>query len=337
MIEFKHITKRFVRDRTPIFALRDVDLTIQNGEIFGIIGESGAGKSTLLRLINGLEHPTQGTVKVDGVSLGGMSKADLRQLRLRTGMIFQHFQLIQSRNVADNIAFALKAAGVKRADFPERIRELVSLVGLEGFETNFPSQLSGGQKQRVGIARALANNPTVLLCDEATSALDPVTTLQILDLLKDLNERLGLTIVLITHEIDVVKQICHRVAVMSQGEVVEVASTYDLFSQAKHPVTQHYVDTALQIELPERILQATPGKIIRLQFTGEKTGESTLSEAIRRYDISVSILHGKVDYIQDVAFGVLIVSLTGSSDQIAPALDWLATELHALEVIQDVA
>lgn len=337
MIEFKHITKRFVRDRTPIFALRDVDLTIQKGEIFGIIGESGAGKSTLLRLINGLEHPTQGTVKVDGVSLGGMSKADLRQLRLRTGMIFQHFQLIQSRNVADNIAFALKAAGVKRADFPERIRELVSLVGLEGFETNFPSQLSGGQKQRVGIARALANNPTVLLCDEATSALDPVTTLQILELLKDLNERLGLTIVLITHEIDVVKQICHRVAVMSQGEVVEVASTYDLFSQAKHPVTQHYVDTALQIELPERILQATPGKIIRLQFTGEKTGESTLSEAIRRYDISVSILHGNVDYIQDVAFGVLIVSLTGSSDQIAPALDWLATELHALEVIQDVA
>lgn len=337
MIEFKQITKRFVRDRTPIFALRDVDLTIQKGEIFGIIGESGAGKSTLLRLINGLEHPTQGTVKVDGVSLGGMSKADLRQLRLRTGMIFQHFQLIQSRNVADNIAFALKAAGVKRADFPERICELVSLVGLEGFETNFPSQLSGGQKQRVGIARALANNPTVLLCDEATSALDPVTTLQILDLLKDLNERLGLTIVLITHEIDVVKQICHRVAVMSQGEVVEVASTYDLFSQAKHPVTQHYVDTALQIELPERILQATPGKIIRLQFTGEKTGESTLSEAIRRYDISVSILHGKVDYIQDVAFGVLIVSLTGSSDQIAPALDWLATELHALEVIQDVA
>lgn len=337
MIEFKQITKRFVRDRTPIFALRDVDLTIQKGEIFGIIGESGAGKSTLLRLINGLEHPTQGTVKVDGVSLGGMSKADLRQLRLRTGMIFQHFQLIQSRNVADNIAFALKAAGVKRTDFPDRIRELVSLVGLEGFETNFPSQLSGGQKQRVGIARALANDPTVLLCDEATSALDPVTTLQILDLLKDLNERLGLTIVLITHEIDVVKQICHRVAVMSQGEVVEVASTYDLFSQAKHPVTQHYVDTALQIELPERILQATPGKIIRLQFTGEKTGESTLSEAIRRYDISVSILHGKVDYIQDVAFGVLIVSLTGSSDQIAPALDWLATELHALEVIQDVA
>ncbi|KQS39722.1 methionine ABC transporter ATP-binding protein [Exiguobacterium sp. Leaf196] len=337
MIEFKQITKRFVRDRTPIFALRDVDLTIQKGEIFGIIGESGAGKSTLLRLINGLEHPTQGTVKVDGVSLGGMSKADLRQLRLRTGMIFQHFQLIQSRNVADNIAFALKAAGVKRADFPERIRELVSLVGLEGFETNFPSQLSGGQKQRVGIARALANDPTVLLCDEATSALDPVTTLQILDLLKDLNERLGLTIVLITHEIDVVKQICHRVAVMSQGEVVEVASTYDLFSQAKHPVTQHYVDTALQIELPERILQTTPGKIIRLQFTGEKTGESTLSEAIRRYDISVSILHGKVDYIQDVAFGVLIVSLTGSSDQIAPALDWLAAELHTLEVIQDVA
>ena len=337
MIEFKQITKRFVRDRTPIFALRDVDLTIQKGEIFGIIGESGAGKSTLLRLINGREHPTQGTVKVDGVSLGGMSKADLRQLRLRTGMIFQHFQLIQSRNVADNIAFALKAAGVKRADFPERIRELVSLVGLEGFETNFPSQLSGGQKQRVGIARALANDPTVLLCDEATSALDPVTTLQILELLKDLNERLGLTIVLITHEIDVVKQICHRVAVMSQGEVVEVASTYDLFSQAQHPVTQHYVDTALQIELPERILQATPGKIIRLQFTGEKTGESTLSEAIRRYDISVSILHGKVDYIQDVAFGVLIVSLTGSSDQINPALDWLATELHALEVIQDVA
>jgi D-methionine transport system ATP-binding protein len=337
MIEFKQITKRFLRDRTPIFALRDVDLTIQKGEIFGIIGASGAGKSTLLRLINGLEHPTQGTVKVDGVSLGGMSKADLRQLRLRTGMIFQHFQLIPSLNVADNIAFALKAAGVKRADFPVRIRELVPLVGLEGFETNFPSLLSGGQKQRVGIARALANDPTVLLCDEATSALDPVTTLQILDLLKDLNERLGLTIVLITHEIDVVKQICHRVAVMSQGEVVEVASTYDLFSPAKHPVTQHYVDTALQIELPERILQTTPGKIIRLQFSGEKNGESTLSEAIRRYDISVSILHGKVDYMQDVAFGVLIVSLTGSSDQIAPALDWLAAELHTLEVIQDVA
>lgn len=337
MIEFKGITKRFVRDRTPIFALRDVNLTIQQGEIFGIIGESGAGKSTLLRLINGLETPTQGTVKVSGIKLSDLSKGSLRELRLKIGMIFQHFQLIQSRNVSDNIAFALKAAGVKRSDFPSRIKELVALVGLEGFETNFPSQLSGGQKQRVGIARALANNPSVLLCDEATSALDPVTTLQILELLKDLNERLGLTIILITHEIDVVKQICHRVAVMAHGEVVEVANTYDIFSQPTHDVTKHYVDTALQIELPERILRTTPGKIIRLQFTGEKTGESTLSEAIKQFDISVSILHGKVDYIQNVAFGVLIVSLTGPTLNVNRALTWLEEQLHTLEVIQDVA
>ncbi|ASI36367.1 methionine ABC transporter ATP-binding protein [Exiguobacterium sp. N4-1P] len=337
MIEFAHITKQFVRDRTPIFALNDVNLTIEQGEIFGIIGESGAGKSTLLRLINGLETPTSGTVIVDGANLSRVSKTSLRKLRLRVGMIFQHFQLIQSRTVADNIAFALKAAGVKRREFPKRIQELTALVGLEGFETNYPSQLSGGQKQRVGIARALANNPNILLCDEATSALDPVTTLQILDLLKDLNARLGLTIILITHEIDVVKQICHRVAVMAHGEVVEVASTYAIFSQAEHPVTKHYVDTALQIELPERILRTTPGKVIRLQFTGEKTSESTLSEAIKQFDIAVSILHGKVDYIQDVAFGVLIVSLTGPTLHVNRALTWLEGQLHAIEVIQDVA
>nr|WP_114571763.1 methionine ABC transporter ATP-binding protein [Exiguobacterium flavidum] len=337
MITFKNITKQYTKGTHSVDALKDIDLTIHQGEIFGIIGASGAGKSTLLRLINGLERPTAGSVAVGNLALDGLSKQELRHLRLDIGMIFQHFQLIQSRTVAENIAFALKAAGVKKTKFAARINELIDLVGLIGHADSYPSQLSGGQKQRVGIARALANDPRVLLCDEATSALDPVTTQQILSLLKDLNKRLGLTIVLITHEIEVVKQICDRVAVMDAGRIVETGPTFSLFSEPRHPVSRRYVDMALQIELPDEILKRVPGKVIRLQFTGDKTGESTLSSAIKQFDINVSILHGKVDYIQDQAFGVLIVSLTGTALKVDAAIEWLDQQLHALEVIDYVA
>jgi len=337
VITFKNITKQYTKGPHSVDALKDIDLTIKQGEIFGIIGASGAGKSTLLRLINGLERPTAGSVAVGSLALDGLSKQELRHLRLDIGMIFQHFQLIQSRTVSENIAFALKAAGVKKTQFAGRIEELIELVGLAGHADSYPGQLSGGQKQRVGIARALANDPRVLLCDEATSALDPVTTQQILSLLKDLNKRLGLTIVLITHEIEVVKQICDRVAVMDAGRIVETGATFSLFSEPNHPVSRRYVDMALQIELPDEILKRVPGKVIRLQFTGDKTGESTLSSAIKQFDINVSILHGKVDYIQDQAFGVLIVSLTGTALKVDAAISWLGQQLHALEVIDHVA
>lgn len=241
MISLHDVTKTFTAAAVPITAVDRISLSIERGDVFGIIGYSGAGKSTLIRLLNGLERPSAGKVVVNGADIGSASEAELRRLRPGIGMIFQHFNLLWSRNVAENIALPMQIAGVPKAKIKERVAELIGLVGLEGREAAWPSQLSGGQKQRVGIARALANSPEVLLCDEATSALDPETTDQILDLLSEINRRLGLTIVLITHEMHVVRRICNRVAVIEAGRVVETGPVAEVFGNPKQDITRRFV------------------------------------------------------------------------------------------------
>lgn len=241
MIQLQNITKKYKTANGELTAVKDVNLTINKGEIFGIIGYSGAGKSTMIRLLNGLEKPTAGTVTVNNQEFSSIKGQKLRAARQKVSMIFQHFNLLWSRTVAENIAFPLEIAGVPKAQREARVKELIALVGLEGRDKAYPSQLSGGQKQRVGIARALANNPEVLLCDEATSALDPETTDAILDLLVDINERLGLTIVLITHEMHVIRKICHRVAVMEAGEIVERGEVLQVFQAPQAAITKKFV------------------------------------------------------------------------------------------------
>lgn len=241
MIELRHIQKVFHTPKGDIHACQDVNLTIQTGEIFGVIGYSGAGKSTLVRIINQLEKQTSGEVMIDGEDISLLNPKDLRKKRTKMGMIFQHFNLLWSRTVQKNIELPLEIAGVDKEIRKKKTRELIELVGLQGRENAYPSELSGGQKQRVGIARALANDPSILLCDEATSALDPDTTEQILDLLKDINRKLGITIVMITHQMEVVQKICHRVAVMSEGKVVEVGRVKDIFEHPQHTVTKRFV------------------------------------------------------------------------------------------------
>ncbi|HEY4551253.1 MAG TPA: methionine ABC transporter ATP-binding protein, partial [Bacillus sp. (in: firmicutes)] len=249
MITIKNVKKIFSTKQGDVTAVTDVNLEIQEGEIFGVIGYSGAGKSTLIRMLNGLEIPTDGSVTVANKQVSHIKGSELRTARQKIGMIFQHFNLLWSRTVRENISFPLEIAGVSKANRIKKVDELIKLVGLQGREDAYPSQLSGGQKQRVGIARALANDPKVLLCDEATSALDPQTTDSILDLLVDINERLGLTIVLITHEMHVIRKICHRVAVMEDGEIVEKGSVLEVFKNPQQPITKRFVQ---QVTEPEK-------------------------------------------------------------------------------------
>jgi len=246
MIQIEQLTKIYNVHRRKVVGVDRVSLSIDRGEIFGIIGHSGAGKSTLLRCLNLLERPTSGRIIIDGTDITTLSGVSLRHARLKIGMIFQHFCLIHSKTVFDNIAFALRAAGKTKAEIDARVQELLDMVGLSDKRDAYPSQLSGGQKQRVGIARALANNPSVLLCDEATSALDPATTSSILQLLKRINRELGITIVLITHEMEVIKEVCDRVAVMQDGRIIEIGRVYDLFTRPQQPLTRSFVEHVLR-------------------------------------------------------------------------------------------
>ncbi len=254
MLNIKNVSKIYKTKSGTVTGVDKVSLTIEKGEIFGIVGYSGAGKSSLLRCINMLERPTSGQVFIEGIDLTTLNAKELRQARLKIGMIFQHFHLISQKTVGENIAFALKAAQTPKNEIKPRVKELLDMVGLADKLNVYPSQLSGGQKQRVGIARALANNPSVLLCDEATSALDPTTTLSILHLLKKINRELGLTIVLITHEMDVVKEICDRMAVMQDGRVVEEGTVYELFSNPQEPLTKEFISSIVSFTIPEAIL-----------------------------------------------------------------------------------
>lgn len=320
MIELRHIQKVFHTPKGDIHACQDVNLTIQTGEIFGVIGYSGAGKSTLVRIINQLEKQTSGEVMIDGEDISLLNPKDLRKKRTKMGMIFQHFNLLWSRTVQKNIELPLEIAGVDKEIRKKKTRELIELVGLQGRENAYPSELSGGQKQRVGIARALANDPSILLCDEATSALDPDTTEQILDLLKDINRKLGITIVMITHQMEVVQKICHRVAVVSEGKVVEVGRVKDIFEHPQHTVTKRFVrDISSKIDddkQNENLKKIYPnGILLRLTFDEDISRQPIVSRVMKETTLDISIVSGNLTNTIDSSFGVLIVNVLGGTKQ----------------------
>lgn len=337
MIEINHLVKEYKTKKQTVIGVNDVSVKIEKGEIFGIVGYSGAGKSSLIRCLNLLERPTSGEVIIDGLDFTKLSPRELRSARQKTSMIFQHFHLIKAKTVYGNLAFALKAAKVPKAEIRPRVEELLAMVGLSDKADAYPAQLSGGQKQRVGIARALANNPSVLLCDEATSALDPNTTRSILKLLKKLNEELGLTIVLITHEMEVVKEICDRMAVMQDGRIIEEGPVYDLFSNPKEPLTRQFIETILQFDLPDHLAKARKGTLIKIQFKGSIAEESVVSDVFQRYHVKGNILHGKIEYIQEVPLGIFIMELIGERADIDAAIEFITQRTQSLEVLEDAA
>lgn len=338
MIVLSNISKVFDNGKQALTAVDNVNLTIEQGQIYGIIGYSGAGKSTLIRLLNGLEKPSAGSVTINGQDISAAKGEALRQARLKISMVFQHFNLLWSRTVKENIAFSMQIAGVPKAQIQARVAELVELVGLKGRENAYPSQLSGGQKQRVGIARALANHPDVLLCDEATSALDPQTTDQILDLLLDINRRFKLTIVLITHEMHVVRKICDRVAVMENGKVVEEGDVLSVFTHPQQPITRQFVRQVSQYteedEFNPQLASELGGVVIKLTFTGQRTHRPVVGELTLRYGLPFNILHGKMTQTAHGVFGQLWVHVVASEEQLNNILADLRQSDIEGEVIQ---
>ncbi|MET6677580.1 methionine ABC transporter ATP-binding protein [Citrobacter amalonaticus] len=338
MIVLKNISKVFTPGRLSITAVDNVNLTVEQGQIYGIIGYSGAGKSTLIRLLNGLEKPTAGSVTINGHEISAARGESLRQARLKISMVFQHFNLLWSRTVRENIAFSMQIAGAPKAKIQVRVAELIELVGLKGRENAYPSQLSGGQKQRVGIARALANSPDVLLCDEATSALDPQTTDQILELLLDINRRFRLTIVLITHEMHVVRKICDRVAVMENGQVVEEGDVLSVFTHPQQPITRQFVRQVGQYADEEafnpQLARELGGTVIKLTFTGHSTHQPIVGELTLRYGLPFNILHGKMTQTAHGVFGQLWLHVVASEEQLNNILDDLQKSGIDGEVIQ---
>lgn len=337
MIVLRNISKIFDQGKASITAVDSVNLSVEQGQIYGIIGYSGAGKSTLIRLLNGLEKPTSGSVVINGQDISAAKGEQLRQARLKISMVFQHFNLLWSRTVAENIAFSMQIAGAPKAKINARVAELIELVGLKGREEAYPSQLSGGQKQRVGIARALANNPDVLLCDEATSALDPQTTDQILDLLLDINRRFNLTIVLITHEMHVVRKICDRVAVMENGSVVEEGDVISVFTHPQQPITRQFVRQIGQYQEEEfnpELNADLDGTVIKLTFTGHNTHQPVVGELTLRYGLPFNILHGKMTQTAHGVFGQLWVHVLATEEQVNNILADLRHSDIEGEVIQ---
>jgi D-methionine transport system ATP-binding protein len=318
MIKVEAVSKSY----KAVHALREVSLVVEKGDVYGIIGLSGAGKSTLIRCLSRLLTPTSGKILFEGTDIARMDKKALRTFRKKVGMIFQHFNLLSSRTVAGNIAYPLEIT-----DSPnqlERVDELLGLVGLKDKKNNYPSQLSGGEKQRVGIARALANHPDVLLCDEATSALDPKTTREILSLLRNIHAKLGLTIVLITHEMDVIKQICNKVAVIENGRIVEEGLVADVFADPQHPTTKQFLQRGAHEIPPEFFKEISPSrKLLRLRFKGKAAGDPVISEITRKFNVDANILLGWIDRLQTASIGTLVIELTGSPEGISDSLNYL--------------
>ncbi len=340
MITLTHVSKIFPGGESGVHAVQDVSLHIAPGEIFGIIGYSGAGKSTLVRCINLLERPTQGTVTVDGRELTSLSEKELRQERRKIGMIFQQFNLMTARTVAQNVAFPLKDSGLSKEETAAKVTQLLELVGLPDKAGSYPAQLSGGQKQRVAIARALASDPKVLLCDEATSALDPQTTASILRLIRDINRRTGITVVVITHEMAVVKEICHRVAVMEKGRVVETGDVFSLFSAPKEPVTRSFVSTTSNLSKAEEfiaegapLVALSPGQVIaRLTFARGNVGEAAISQLSRQFGVDANIIFANVDILEGTPLGGLVVIFSG--ERVGEAIAWLSEKNVVVEVLK---
>ncbi|MDY2851981.1 MAG: methionine ABC transporter ATP-binding protein [Acidaminococcus fermentans] len=341
MIELQHIDKIYHTSSGDLHALKDINLTINEGEIFGIIGLSGAGKSTLVRCINMLEKPTSGKVIVDGQEMTALGEEQLRKARQNIGMIFQHFNLLSSRTVFGNIAFPLEIQGLDKAAIQKKVEPLLDLVGLKDRADHYPSQLSGGQKQRVGIARALASDPKVLLCDEATSALDPQTTESILNLLRDINKRLHITIVMITHQMNVVKEICDRVAVIENGEIIEQGSMVDIFTNPQKVTTREFVASIQHNDLPDFVrkldihkdYKAGDKALVSLSFIGDSAGEPIVSVLIKEYDTNVNILTANIENLQDTPFGTLLIEVEGDEAHLKKALDYLHERKVKDEVI----
>ncbi|TKC19470.1 methionine ABC transporter ATP-binding protein [Robertmurraya kyonggiensis] len=335
MIEIQNLSKIYKTKNDVVKGVDNVTLSIQKGEIYGIVGYSGAGKSSLLRCINLLERPSTGHLTVDGTDLTSLRGEALRLARLKIGMIFQHFYLISQKTVFENIAFALKAAKIPPKEITKRVESLLEMVGLSDKRNVYPSQLSGGQKQRVAIARALANNPKVLLCDEATSALDPTTTKSILNLLKKINEELDITIVLITHEMNVVKEICHRMAIMQDGRVIEEGAVYKIFSNPKTELAKEFIASVVSFEIPESIVNSCTGPIVKVTFRGKVAGEGVISDTLQQFNLNGNFLHGSIEYIQERPLGIFVMELKGEKNEIQKALDYIEQRDAQVEVLRD--
>lgn len=337
MIDLIDITKEYKSPEGCVSALKKVNLHIDKGDVFGIIGLSGAGKSTLLRCINRLEEPTSGSILIGSIDITKQKGASLRKMREKIGMIFQHFNLLMNSTVFDNIAFPLKLAGLSKAEINKRVKELLEVVELTDKKDTYPSQLSGGQKQRVGIARALANKPDILLSDEATSALDPTTTESILKLLKSINRDFGITIVVVTHEMSIIKQLCDKVAVIENSVIVEQGSVLDLFSNPKAETSKRFLKEMIA-RLPEGILINNDNpeeKVLRISFLGENASKPFISDIIKEYDVTANIIAGNIENIQNMQVGNIVLKLTGKEESIASAIDYLTTNNLRIEVLKN--
>jgi D-methionine transport system ATP-binding protein len=340
LIKIENLTKHYHAAQGRVEAINGLNLEVDDGEIFGMIGPSGAGKSTLIRMLNLLEKPTSGIININGTDLTELSSQNLRAARQKIGMIFQHFNLLSSRTVLGNVSFPLEIAGVGKEKRRKKAKELIELVGLSDRADHYPAQLSGGQKQRVGIARALANEPDLLLSDEATSSLDPESTKSVLELLGKIRDEMNLTIILITHEMGVIKDICDRVAVLEAGQIIEEGSIIDIFSKPQKSLTKKFISSVIDFELPERILKYVkaerPGELIRISFVGEKTHDPYISYLVKHYSVDANILYGNIDEIQGVPFGTLVLDLEGQLTNIEESISYLKSQGLRVEVLDNV-
>lgn len=337
MIKIENLNKIYKSKDKNVEALKNINLSINDGEIYGIMGLSGAGKSSLIRCINMLEIPTSGSIKIDGVDITKLNSKGLRNMRKKIGMIFQHFNLLMNSTVYENIAFPLMISGMPKREIDTRVNELLNVVELQEKKNAYPSQLSGGQKQRVGIARALANKPDILLSDEATSALDPTTTETILELLKNINREFGITIILITHEMSVIKKICDRVAVLENGIIVEEGKVVDIFSNPQTETSKRFLKEMIA-ELPEDILLDYDNlneEILRISFLGESAKSPIISNMIKKFNVDANIISGSIDRIQDTQVGNLLIKLTGNPENIKDAINYLEQNDLRIEVFKN--
>ena len=353
-IKIKNLVKKYqLNNGKELLAVNNVNLDIEQGDIYGIMGLSGAGKSTLIRLLNRLEEPTSGEIlvkqeivdkknnTVTGYEYKNILKFNmkmLREYRKKTGMIFQHFNLLNSRNVAENVAFPLEISKWKKKDIEKRVDELLEIVGLSDKKLNYPEQLSGGQKQRVAIARALANNPKILLSDEATSALDPRTTNSILELLKDINKKFGITIILITHQMEVIKKICNKTAIMSDGQIIEKGETKEIFLNPKTDLAKEFVGNIsheeFRTEEEKKQREENNGKLrLRLKYNEDQVNESYITKIIRKYDVEVNILSGFIDKVGDIIVGNLLIEISASEEKAKDIVEWLKENKIDSEVL----
>jgi D-methionine transport system ATP-binding protein len=331
MIKFENVSKQYERNGITSQALQDINLTIQKGDIYGIIGYSGAGKSTLVRLINFLEKPTQGSIFIQNQSLNQLSNQQLRQVRRKIGMVFQHFNLLESKTVYENIAIPLILNKENKHLIEQKVYELLEFVGLSDKANSYPKELSGGQKQRIGIARALANDPNILLCDEATSALDPQTTQSILELIKKINDKYKITVVLITHEMHVIQQICNKVAVMEKGKIIEHGNVLDVFGHPKYKTTQKFVSSVINDQIPEGVIENLLEieddkqniKLFKLEFLGRSASEPVINALILQQKVVVNILFSHMSEIEKNVLGSMFVQLKGSDSNIEQSVQFL--------------